>query len=141
MAFSVSNVLVRKLQHVSVRVKTLSAWLGVSLLAGVWILLADVEQPQVDIQVWSATALIGCVMIIVMTSTVIYGVTHMPVYRSAVILLFELVAAAVSAQWLTDEVISANEWLGGSMIVLAGYLSARALMKQVSTKYLSTLGQ
>lgn len=80
-------------------------------------------------------------MIIIMTSTVLYGVTHMPVYRSAVILLFELVAAAVSAQWLSDEVISGKEWVGGSMIMLAGYLSARALMKQARTRYLSTIGQ
>ena len=80
-------------------------------------------------------------MIIIMTSTVVYGVTHMPVYRSAVILLFQLVAAGVSAQWLSDELISGKEWLGGSMIVLAGYLSARALMKQSNAKYLSTIGR
>ena len=80
-------------------------------------------------------------MIIVMTLSVQYGVTHMPVYRSAVILLFELVAAAVSAQWLSDEVISIAEWVGGSMIVLAGYFSARSLMKQGDTQYLSTIGQ
>lgn len=140
-AFSVSNVLVRKLQHVSVRVKTISAWFGVSLVAAIWITLTSSTTPQVDTQVWVWTTLIGCIMIIVMTSTVLYGVTHMPVYRSAVILLFELVAAAVSAQWLSDEVISGKEWIGGSMIVLAGYFSARALMKQVKTKYLSTLGQ
>ena len=141
MAFSVSNVLVRKLQNISVRVKTLSAWMGVTVLAAVWILLADVATPQVAAPVWFGTAVVGCIMIIVMTSTMLYRVTHMPIYRSAVILLFELVAAAVSAQWLSNEVISGKEWLGGSMIVLAGYLSARALMKQTDSKYFSTLGQ
>ncbi|KPJ91535.1 MAG: hypothetical protein AMJ55_11640 [Gammaproteobacteria bacterium SG8_15] len=141
MAFSVSNVLVRKLQHISVRVKTVSAWFGVTLVAVVWIVLGDAAAPVVEAGVWIWTTLIGCVMIIVMTLTVQYGVTHMPIYRSAVILLFELVAAAASAQWLSDEVISANEWMGGSLIVLAGYLSARALMKQSDTKYLSTIGQ
>ena len=141
MAFSLSNVLVRKLQQISVRVKTISAWFGVTLIAAIWIILTDAATPQVDTQIWIGTTLIGCALIIIMTSTVVYGVTHMPVYRSAVILLFQLVAAAVSAQWLTDEVISGKEWLGGSMIVLAGYLSARALMKQGGAKYLSTLGQ
>lgn len=141
MAFSVSNVLIRKLQHISIRVKTVSAWFGVTLLAVIWIVLGDEPMPQVATGIWTWTTVIGCAMIIVMTLSVQYGVTHMPVYRSAVILLFELVAAAASAQWLSDEVISNAEWIGGSLIVLAGYLSARALMKQGDVRYLSTIGQ
>ncbi|MCI0508106.1 MAG: DMT family transporter [Gammaproteobacteria bacterium] len=141
MAFSVSNVLVRKLQNISVRVKTVSAWAGVTLLAALWIMLADMPIPQVETGILTWTTLIGCVMIIVMTLSVQYGVTHMPVYRSAVILLFELVAAALSAQWLSDEVIEGKELTGGSLIILAGYLSARALMKQSGVKYFSTIGQ
>ncbi|HHH36168.1 MAG TPA: hypothetical protein ENK48_04995 [Gammaproteobacteria bacterium] len=50
----------------------------------------------------------------------------MPAHRSAVILLFELVAGAVSAQLLTDEVVQANEWLGGVLIVTAAWFAARA---------------
>ena len=141
MAFSMSNVLVRKLQHISVRVKTISAWFGVTVVAVLWIMLGEATTPQVETGIWVWTALIGCAMVIVMTLTVQYGVTHMPVYRSAVILLFELVAAAVSAQWLSNEVITGAEWIGGSMIVLAGYLSARALMKQGDIEYLPTIGQ
>ncbi|WP_455222030.1 DMT family transporter [Kaarinaea lacus] len=140
MAFSVSNVLVRKLQHISVRVKTISAWFGVTLLAAAWILLADEAVPQATTSVWTWTTIIGCAMVIVMTLSVQYGVTNMPIYRSAIILLFELVATAVSAHWLSDEVISAREWLGGSMIVAAGYLSARALMKQGNLRDVSTTG-
>jgi len=130
MAFSVSNVLIRKLQHISVRVKTLSAWFGVTLVAAIWIGLSHAGVPQAASNVWAWTAIIGCVLVIVMTLSVQYGVTNMPVYRSAIILLFELVATALSAHWLSDEVISTKEWLGGAMIVTAGYLSARALMKQ-----------
>ena len=141
MAFSVSNVLVRKLHHISVRVKTVAAWFGVTLVAVIWLVSAESVMPLVDAQIWIWTTLIGCAMIIVMTLTVQYGVTHMPVYRSAVILLFQLVAAAASAQWLNDEVISTKEWIGGCMIVLAGYLAAHALMKQGASKYFSTIGQ
>jgi len=60
-----------------------------------------------------------------MTLTVLYGVTSMPVHRSAVILLFELVAGAASSLWLTDEVILPREWLGGLMIITAAWLAAR----------------
>ena len=58
-----------------------------------------------------------------------FFVTHLPVYRSAVILLFEVVAGAVSAQLLTDEVVLLREWVGGSFVILAAYLSAHAHIK------------
>jgi drug/metabolite transporter (DMT)-like permease len=141
-SFSISNVTVRKLQYISVRTKTVSAWLGGSLVAAAWIVIGDVAVPQAGIEVWGWTLVIGTAMIIVMTITVQYGVTHMPVYRSAVILLFELIAAAVSAQWLSDEVIAVKEWIGGGLIMLAGYLSARAMMKQPqSGETIPTIGQ
>ena len=66
---------------------------------------------------------------VVMTLVVLYGVTHMPAHRSAVILLFELVVGAVSAQLLTDEHVMVNEWVGGVLIVLAGWYAARHQVK------------
>ena len=48
-----------------------------------------------------------------MTWAVQYGVTHMPVYRSSVLLIFELVAGAILSQLLTDEIVLAKEWVGG----------------------------
>ena len=141
MAFSISNVTIRKLQQISIRTKTVTAWFGVSVVAFIWILLGDVAIPQVSSTVWLVTLLIGTSLIIVMTTTVQYGVTHMPVYRSAVILLFELVAGAVSAQWLSNEVIAPKEWIGGSLILVAGYFSARAMMRQEKEAAFNTLGQ
>lgn len=141
MGFSVSNVAIRKLQQVSIGSKTVAAWVGVTIVAAVWLMIEAEAVPDVTSQVWSWTLLIGTVLIIVMTLTVQYGVTHMPVYQSAIILLFELVAAALSAQWLSDEVTTGKEWIGGAMIMLAGYLSARAMMKQNNTEHLTTLGQ
>ena len=57
--------------------------------------------------------------------TVQYGVTRMPVHRSAIILLFELVVGAVSAMLLTDEQVLPREWLGGLMIIAAAWIAAR----------------
>lgn len=141
MTFSISNVTVRKLQHVPIRIKTVAAWFGVSTVALVWILLGDVATPNVSTAVWIMTLVIGTTLIVIMTTTVQYGVTHMPVYRSAVILLFELVAGAASAQWLSNEVIEGKEWIGGSLILIAGYFSARASMKQRYNTKFDTLGQ
>ena len=46
--------------------------------------------------------LLGLAGFLVMALAVQYGVTHMPLHRSAVILLFELVVGAVSALLLID---------------------------------------
>ncbi|KPK39126.1 MAG: hypothetical protein AMJ69_06545 [Gammaproteobacteria bacterium SG8_47] len=127
--FALVNTLVRRAQTVSVPVKTVVAWWGVLLSAVLLIALGAEPVPQPAPLVWGIAALLGLVAMPAMTLSVQYGVTHMPVHRSAVILLFELVAGAVSSLWLSDEVISAREWLGGACVVLAAYLTARRQME------------
>ncbi len=126
LTFSLSNVLLRRLQHLSESLRVFAGVAGVVLVAGVWLLLAGLDFPTVGLGVWGAAALLGGVGIILAGLTVVYGVSHMPVHRSAIIMLFELVAGAVSSQWLTDEVVTMMEWLGGGLIVLGAYLAARS---------------
>ena len=89
------------------------------------IVLGDLGVPAVGGVVYLWAVLLGLGGFLVMTVTVLYGVTRMPVHRSAVILLFELVAGAVSSMLLTDEIVLAREWLGGALIVMAAWLAAR----------------
>jgi drug/metabolite transporter (DMT)-like permease len=63
----------------------------------------------------------GIFGMIAMNVSVLYGLAKMPIYRSSVIMLFELVVAAISASLLTEELMSIAEWIGGTLIVLAGY--------------------
>jgi len=123
--FALSNVMVRKLYDEDIWVKTVFAWVGVVVLAGVWLLLGQTAPATADVQVIELTILIGGVAIICMTLLVLYGLTHMPAHRAAVILLFELIAGAVSAELLTDEVVLLREWVGGCLIIIAGYVAAR----------------
>jgi drug/metabolite transporter (DMT)-like permease len=125
-AFAFANVLVRHMPSVSVQSKAAADWLGVALVAVTWILLVGEPLPQVAGSVWLGALLLGWFGFMIMTVLVVYGVTHMPVHRSAVILLFELVVGAVSALLLTDEQVLPQEWLGGGLIVLAAYLAANA---------------
>lgn len=129
MAFSIANISVRNLQHVSVKVKAMSIWFGVTLVALVWVWIVGIPAPDISFKVAGWTMFIGAIMIFIMTFTVQYGVTHMPVYRSAVILLFELVAATISSQLLTEEVVQLKEWIGGTFIIFAAYVSARSFME------------
>jgi drug/metabolite transporter (DMT)-like permease len=74
---------------------------------------------------------------LVMTYAAQYGVTHLPVHRSAVIFLFEIVAGAVSAALLTNELVTPGEWAGGLLVVLAAWITAIDTLKSVdsSKKY------
>jgi drug/metabolite transporter (DMT)-like permease len=126
LAFAFANVMVRKMHGVSMQSKAAANWVGVTLVAGLWIVLSGEPVPQVSLAVWFSAALLGWVGFMLMTVTVIYGVTHMPVHRSAVILLFELVIGAVSSLLLTDEVVLPQEWIGGTLILLAAYVAAHA---------------
>ena len=118
--------MVRMTRHVSMYTKSSVSWLGVVTVAALWILVVHEPFPDVQLSAWSGAVLLGWLGFVVMTVTVIYGVSHMPVHRSAVILLFELLVGAVSAMLLTDEQVQAQEWLGGALILAAAYLAAHA---------------
>lgn len=125
-SFALANVLVRRLQAVSVRVKTEVSWLGVLVVALALLeFTGELQVPVAPPSAWTGAVLLGIFGIVIMTLAVQYGVTHMPVYRSAVILLFELVAGAVSAHLLTDEIVLLREWVGGTLIVAAAWFAAR----------------
>ena len=120
-AFSINNVQARKLGSVSMRVKTSVVWWGVVLTSILVLLIQQSPVPDTSASVWISAWLLGWVAIVAMTVAVLYGVASMPVYRSSVIMLFELVVAAVGAWALTNEAMSLQEWLGGGLILIAAY--------------------
>jgi len=124
-AFALNNVLVRRMQGVSVWMKSQVTWLGVVLIAALWIAVSGTALPEIEGITLLCAVLLGAAGFLVMTLSVQYGVTRMPVHRSAVILLFELVVGAVSSLLLTDETVLPREWLGGGLIVTAAWLAAR----------------
>jgi len=121
-AFAISASIVRSLADVSVAPKAVVVWAGVVVVATVWLIIAGIEFPILDSNVYIAASLLGLFASVVMTFLVQYGFHHVPVSRSSVILLFELVAGALSAYWLANEVPVINEWLGGTVIVVGAWL-------------------
>ncbi len=124
-AFAVTNALTRKAILVPVQLKVVFSWLGVILVSGSLILFLESSYNTVSVLVIASALLIGAILVIIMTVSVMYGVSHMPVQRSAIILLFELIVAAVSASLLTDEIVLPREWIGGLFILTAGYFSSK----------------
>jgi len=123
-AFAATNVTVRYAHAMPLGLKSSATWLGVCILAALWIILGDSPLPEVEGDLLIGIFVVGGIAMIVMTLTVQYGVSHMPVQRSAVILLFELIVAAVAAQILTSEQVTALEWFGGGLIIAASLLAA-----------------
>jgi drug/metabolite transporter (DMT)-like permease len=123
-AFAVSNLFVRYGSEIPVSLKSLSAWIGVVVLATLVVGIQGIAVPSVTTRLVLGVLALGWFGTVVMTMLVQYGVSHMPVHRSAIILLFELVAGAISQQLLTNETMSALEWGGGVLVVAAALLSA-----------------
>jgi len=119
--FSINNVLARKLASVPMGLKTAVVWWGVVVVSIIVLFWQQTAIPDISIYAWGVAWLLGWLGIVVMTIAVLYGVAKMPVYRSSVIMLFELVVAALAAWWLTNETMSLQEWLGGLLIIFAGY--------------------
>ncbi len=133
-AFAITNVLARKAQDAPVQLKVVFSWLGVILISGVLVIFDSSSIVNTSIQVIFSATLIGALLIVVMTVTVMYGVSNMPVQRSAIILLFEIIVAAVSANVLTNEVVLIREWVGGILILTAGYFASKICIDETKNE-------
>jgi len=131
--FAAHNVVVRKMGDISIILKMGSAWIGVILLTLAGLVLMQTSVPVFSGSSLALAILTGCVGMSLMTFTALYGVTHLPVHRSAVIMLFEVFAGAVSAALLTAEVVTVREWAGGLLIIFAAWLTIRDLMNNPAT--------
>jgi drug/metabolite transporter (DMT)-like permease len=125
-AFALNSVMARRLHHLSALHKNQLTLLGIMLMAGVCVLLLGEPIPQASQSAWLGAIALGVFGFMFAGLSIVYGVSHMPVQRSAVIMLFELIVGAISAWLLIDQAISGQVWLGGSMIVIAGLVAVFA---------------
>ncbi len=122
-AFAVNNVMTRRITALGIRAKTHVAWFGVVLVSLVVIALKSPQLPQVPDWAWWGAIALGLGGFMLSTLAVVYGVSNMPVQRSAVIMLFELIVGAVTAWWLANEIIDWQEWVGGLLILSAALIA------------------
>lgn len=131
MAFAVTNIIVRKIGNTPFAVKIGVAWIGVLVLTVCGLLLAQLPVPDFSFKAGILCFFIGFPLMLIMTWTAQYGVTHLPIQRSSVIFLLEIVAGAVSAAIWTDEIVRNIEYIGGVLIISAGLIS---IIKQKKTE-------
>lgn len=127
MAFALSNVLSRRMRAVEVGVRALWIFSGVVVISAFPVALDGPVAPvlaALDAGLWLTLIGIGLLLVLA-TFTVQYGLAHLPSNQAIVILLSELVVAALASWWLAGEAMSAREWLGGALIVAASLFSGR----------------
>ncbi len=121
--FAFSNVCINKADCVAPQVKTAVVWFGAIAVTILILLLRPqpISMPSADAV--QHALLVGIIGMGVMTFAVTYGISHLPVHRSAVIMLFEVVVASISSLLLTNERPREIEWLGGILVIIAAYIA------------------
>lgn len=119
--FALGNVLVRRIQQLGDAAKSIMIWAGVTIAALVHLpsagsgaaLAWQAASANVAIVAAIAFCLLG------MGLSLQYGLSRLPANRAIVILLFELVVAAIAAYVLAGELMRPQDWAGGALIVAA----------------------
>lgn len=130
MGFAVNNVLSRRagqrFPDMDARLRTVVVYLGCTAVGVPCALLLD--GPSVTIVPGAGGAVLALVaalaIVLVLSNSVVqYGLQRLPANRVSLLMLFEIVVAAVSSWWLATETLSWKEAAGGLCIVAAGALS------------------
>jgi drug/metabolite transporter (DMT)-like permease len=123
--FALGNVLIRRLDTMTDAGKSIVIWAGVTLAAIVHLPSSGMPLENVFAATqanWTLVAGIGA-SLVAMSLALQYGLARMPANRAIVILLFELVVAAIAAYFLAGETLGVREWIGGALIIAAGLAS------------------
>ncbi len=127
MCFALTNVLARRVQELSVELKSYCVWAGTVALAVFPLLLQGGLIGQLQALSLSSWMLLAMVSVVLYATTlaVQYGITNMPANRAIVLFLSELVFAAVSSYLLAGEEMELKEYIGAILLVSASLLSGK----------------
>ena len=121
--FALSNVLIRRAEGISIEVKSLAVCAGVIAVSAA-VLIAGLEPlpGMIGGEALLMLVVLGVVLLAI-NLVVQYGLMNTPANRAIVILLSELVFAAVSSWYFAGELMGLREWIGGALIIVASILA------------------
>ena len=124
--FALGNVLIRRLDTMTDAGKSIVIWAGVTFAALVHLPMSAPPAHAFS-AAWGQPALliagIGAVLV-AMSLALQYGLARMPANRAIVILLSELVVAAIASYFLAGERLRAQDGVGAAFIVAATLATA-----------------
>ncbi len=126
-SFALNNVLLRREAHQPEAARALAMFLGGAVVAGVlaWTMsgAGRVPWPPVPAPAWVLGAVALAVFFLASNLALQYGAARLPAHVTAVVMVSEVLFAAVSAVLLGAGVLSLPLVLGGLCIVLASVLA------------------
>lgn len=124
-AFAMTNVSSRGGRRIPIQTRSLWTFIGVGFMALVCMAVegtAMTAMSSLHVPEWGIVLGISLALLLA-TFSIQHGLAWTPANRAIVIMLFELVVAALSSHWLAGEYMDAPEWVGGGMIVAATLFS------------------
>jgi drug/metabolite transporter (DMT)-like permease len=125
--FALGNVMVRRVQELDDIEKSIVIWAGVAFAALVHLPASKLGAEAAFALAWEHVAIVAGLglSLLVMSYALQYGLSRLPANRAIVILLFELVVAAVAAHYLAGERMRPQDWVGALFIASATLVTAR----------------
>ncbi|MBI1398202.1 MAG: EamA family transporter [Betaproteobacteria bacterium] len=124
--FAMQNVCARRADRVPVADKTLAAFAGCTVVAAVALPFSGQAYPPLPGTFAVQLALFAALWLVGAMWTQNYGVSHLPASRAAVFVIFELVAAVVTAALIGGERLAVAGWIGAALIVSATLVESRS---------------
>jgi drug/metabolite transporter (DMT)-like permease len=123
--FALGNVLIRRLSTMTDAGKSIVIWAGVAVAAAIDLPASALDPSAAWAAALARPGLLVAVglCLVAMSLALQYGLARMQATRAIVILLSELVVAAIAAYFLAGETLRPQDWVGGSLIVAAGVAS------------------
>ncbi len=121
-AFAMTNVTFRAYAQMPIASNVAAVFFGCTAMAGGLIIFGVAPPPTVEFEHLTAIAAYGVFWILVASMASQWAVTQMEASRSAVIIVMELVAAAVSSAWIGGNALTMTEIFGGLLVVSATLL-------------------
>ena len=124
--YASQNIAARGAHRIPVVVKVLAAFVGCGGVAVALLPVTGHEFPPIDANLALQLGAFTVFWLLAAMWTQIYGVSHMEAGRAAVLVVFELVAAVLSAMIIAGERLDVLGWIGAALITGAALVEARA---------------
>jgi drug/metabolite transporter (DMT)-like permease len=120
--FAASNLCARAAAQVPVPVKAVVVFAGCAVVGGALIPVVDHALPPIGPRLALELAAFALLWLTAAMFTQAYGITHLEAGRAGVLLIFELVAAVITAMAVAGERLDAAGWTGAALIATAALL-------------------
>lgn len=124
LAYTAAGITNRAARAIPLASRTLVSFVGCGMVALAGLALHTPAIPTLPALDWLLLCLFAFLWLLGGTLLTTYGVTHVQASRAAVLQVGELLVAVVSAVLIGGESLSAGEYAGGAMIVLATLIEA-----------------